>query len=249
MKITRPKIGRKSLRTKKSFLLNQNMTITAGYIVKFPAIVITMKYCRKPKFRRSNIENSLWIPIMEKLAHDVMLKARLTRDATYDGKFYIGVRTMKIFCIPSCKAKIPRKENMVFFSDREEAIIAGYRGCQRCKAAQYPNIAPTWLEDILTLMGREVNRKIPETELAQIAKADITTIRRYFKSHFQLTPIAFHRKLRLKHAKMMIEKGIDCPTAASKCGFKSYSGFRDAFVREYGLLPGEYSNASRTNHL
>jgi AraC family transcriptional regulator of adaptative response/methylated-DNA-[protein]-cysteine methyltransferase len=189
------------------------------------------------------------MPIMEKFPYDVMLKARLTRDATYDGEFYVGVRTMKIFCVPSCKAKIPRKENMVFFKDREEAIIAGYRGCKRCRAAQYPNSAPTWLDDILVLMRREVNRKVTEKELAQLAKVDISTIRRYFKSNFQLTPIAFHRKLRLGHAKMMIEEGTDCPTAASNCGFKSYSGFRDAFVREYGLLPGEYSNASRTNHV
>lgn len=186
---------------------------------------------------------------MESLAHDTMLKARLSRDATYDGQFYIGVRTMKIFCLPSCKAKMPRLENMVFFKNREEAIVAGYRGCQRCRAADYPNIAPTWLEDLLALMRAEVARKIPEDELGRLARVDITTIRRYFKSRFQMTPTAFHRKLRLGYAKTLIEEGIDCPTAASECGFKSYSGFRDAFVKEYHLLPGEYSNASRSNHV
>lgn len=178
-----------------------------------------------------------------------MLEASLTRDTTFDGKFYVGVLTTKIFCLPSCKAKKPHIENILFFKDREEAIVAGYRGCRRCKAAQYPNTAPAWLEDIFSLMKKEVNRRISETELAQLAKADITTIRRYFKSRFQMTPTAFHRKLRLNHAKKMIEKGTDCPTAAVNCGFKSYSGFRDAFVKEYRLLPGEYSNANGANSL
>jgi AraC family transcriptional regulator of adaptative response/methylated-DNA-[protein]-cysteine methyltransferase len=188
--------------------------------------------------------------IMASLAHDTMLKARLSRDAAYDGKFYVGVRTMKIFCLPSCKAKMPRsKENMVFFKNREEAILAGYRGCKRCQAADYPNTAPTWLEDLLALMRAELTRKIPEYELAQLARVDITTIRRYFKLRFRMTPNAFHRKLRLGYAKTLIEEGLDCPTAASECGFKSYSGFRDAFVKEYRLLPGEHSNAHRSNHV
>lgn len=156
---------------------------------------------------------------------------------------------MKIFCLPSCKAKMPRVENMVFFKNREEAIVAGYRGCLRCRAADYPNTAPAWLEDLLALMRAELTRKIPEEELVQLAGVDITTIRRYFKLRFQMTPTAFHRKLRLNYAKTLIEEGLDCPTAASQCGFKSYSGFRDAFVKEYHFLPGEYSNAHRSNHV
>ncbi|MHA2370649.1 MAG: Ada metal-binding domain-containing protein [Candidatus Hodarchaeales archaeon] len=196
-----------------------------------------------------NQNATIIVIIMVILAHDTMLKARLSRDGTYDGKFYIGVRTMKIFCLPSCKAKMPRLENIVFFKNREEAILAGYRGCQRCRAADYHNTAPKWLEGLLALMRAEINRKIPEKELAQLARVDITTIRRYFKSRFQMTPTAFHRKLRLGYAKTLIETGLDCPTAASQCGFKSYSGFRDAFIKEYRLLPGEYSNAHRSNQV
>ncbi|MHA2232968.1 MAG: Ada metal-binding domain-containing protein [Candidatus Hodarchaeales archaeon] len=186
---------------------------------------------------------------MEKLTYERMLEASLARDATYDGKFYVGVLTTKIFCLPSCKAKKPRVETLIFFEDREKATAAGYRGCLRCKSAQYPDIAPIWLENIISFMKKELTRRISETELAQLAKVDITTIRRYFKSHLQMTPTAFHRKLRLNHAKKMIEEGTDCPTAAVNAGFRSYSGFRDAFVKEYRLLPGEYNNANRTNSL
>jgi len=126
------------------------------------------------------------------------------------------------------------------------ASAAGFRGCKRCKSEFFPNVAPAWLEDVLSFMEKEVHNKIDENTLAQMAEIDISTIRRYFRAHLQTTPLAYHRKLRLIHARKMIEEGVDYLTTAYECGFESASGFRDAFVKEYGLPPGEYY-ASRSN--
>lgn len=185
---------------------------------------------------------------MEKLTYKRMLEATRTCDATYDGKFYVGVTTTKIYCLPSCKAKLPLIKNIIFFRDRDEAIAAGFRGCKRCKSEYFPNVAPPWLEAVFSFLKKEMTNKIKENKLVEIAKVDITTIRRYFKSYYQTTPIAFHRKLRLEHARKMLEEGVDYLTVAYECGFESASGFRDAFVKEYGLPPGEYY-AKRTNRL
>ncbi|MFX1513087.1 MAG: helix-turn-helix domain-containing protein, partial [Promethearchaeota archaeon] len=94
---------------------------------------------------------------------------------------------------------------------------------------------------IITYMKKEIATKIDEKELIQIANVDITTIRRHFKTHYNTSPMAFHRKLRLAHAKMLIEKGIDYKNIPANCGFKSDSGFRNAFVKEFGHPPGEYN--------
>ena len=177
-----------------------------------------------------------------------MLEAMRRCDAAYDGKFYVGVRTTKIYCLPSCRAKLPLIKNIVFFCDREKAAAAGFRGCKRCKAEFFPNASPTWLADVLAFMEKKRTARIGVSKLVELTGVDISTIRRHFKSQFQSTPMAFHRKLRLARARKMLEDGADYLTAAYECGYESASGFREAFIKEYGLPPGKYY-ASRTNHL
>lgn len=179
---------------------------------------------------------------MESLTYDEMLHARFTRNANYDGRFYIGIKTMKIFCLPSCKAKLAKKENTVFFESREEAIQAGFRGCLRCKSEYYPNIHPIWLDEVLLFIKANVHLKINEKLLSTLTNVDITTIRRVFVSCFGLSPIAYHRRLRLVYAKTMIEEGIHYTQAMTECGFRSTSSFRKAFVKEFGFPPGEFSH-------
>ena len=179
---------------------------------------------------------------MKKLSYEEMVRARVRRDASYNGHFYVGVQTMKIFCLPSCKAKLALEKNMVFFSTREEAIAAGYRSCKRCKPDIFPNIKPYWLDRLLHYMKRNVSQKINEKTLVRIAGVDISTIRRNFKLHYRLTPMAYHRKLRLAYAKELIRRGMNHKELPSHCGFKSSSGFRAAFSKEFGQSPGKKYN-------
>jgi len=185
---------------------------------------------------------------MRPLTYQKMLEATLKHDAAGDSRFYVGVKTMKIYCLPSCRAKLPLLKNIVFFRDREEAIAAGFKGCKRCKAESFPNVSPAWLADFLAFMRKERAGRIGVNKLVALAGVDISTIRRHFKSQFQTTPLAFHRKLRLARAKKMIQDGAGYLAAAYECGYESASGFREAFIKEFGLPPGRYY-ANRTNRL
>ena len=71
-----------------------------------------------------------------------MERAYLRSDASYDGLFYLGVRTTGIFCRPSCHARKPKKENVEFFPSPKEAVFAGYRPCLECKPVA--GDAPGW---------------------------------------------------------------------------------------------------------
>ncbi|MFX0016033.1 MAG: Ada metal-binding domain-containing protein [Promethearchaeota archaeon] len=177
-----------------------------------------------------------------KLSYEEMIAARIRRDASYDGNFYVGVRTMKIFCLPSCKARLPLEKNMVFFSTQDEAISAGYRSCKRCKPDLFPKNSPNWLDKVFTYMKRNVSEKLDEKTLVRITGVEISTIRRNFKTYYQETPLAFHRRLRLIYAKRLLQKGVSSKELPSRCGFKSYSGFKTAFLKEFGHTPGEVDN-------
>lgn len=162
-------------------------------------------------------------------------------DEAYDGRFYVGVRTTGIYCLPSCRARLPNPGNVVFYDTREGAIVAGLRACKRCKSDRFPDVLPDWLGHLIGYMNDHRSLRLTEQKLASKAGVNISTIRRYFKQHQQVTPLSFHRKLRLRHARGLIENGSDYLSAGFDCGYESASGFREAFEREFGCPPGRYS--------
>ena len=93
-----------------------------------------------------HLENDWHFMIMKRLSYDEMVRAMLTDDVRYDGKFYVCVKSTRIYCLPSCKAKQPMLKNVVFFPTRETATAAGFRGCKRCRAEFFPDVAPRWLD-------------------------------------------------------------------------------------------------------
>jgi AraC family transcriptional regulator of adaptative response/methylated-DNA-[protein]-cysteine methyltransferase len=175
---------------------------------------------------------------MQNLSYQEMVRAMRENNSGYDGVFYVGVISTGIFCLPSCRAKLPRLENVVFYKTRQEALAAGLRGCKRCRAANFPDVLPEWLGAVLEHMKRHGTDKLNERELTEIAGVDISTIRRNFKQYFQMTPTAIHRKMRLERARHLIKSGSNYLYAAFECGYDSSSGFRQAFSRQFGQTPG-----------
>ncbi len=169
-----------------------------------------------------------------------MIEAMRCNNAAYDGRFYVGVHSTGIYCLPSCKAKLPLLKNIIFYKTREEAIAAGLRGCKRCKSEQFPDVLPDWLKEVLHLMHNTQTERLTEDRLRTITGVDISTVRRYFRLHLGMTPLAFHRKLRLAYARRLLESGYDYLSAAYECGYQSASGFREAFVHQFGRPPGSY---------
>ncbi len=180
----------------------------------------------------------LYVIGMKTPTYDEMVHAMRTDDTRYDGKFFVCVKTTRIYCLPSCKAKLPLLKNVVFLPSREDAIDAGFRGCKRCRSEFFPDTSPPWLERVLLLMKKEVQSRITESDIAATAGVDISTVRRYFRRYLSTTPVAYHRKMRLAFARDLLEQGADYLTAAYEAGFESSSGFRDAYQRQYGNSPG-----------
>jgi AraC family transcriptional regulator of adaptative response/methylated-DNA-[protein]-cysteine methyltransferase len=69
--------------------------------------------------------------------HDSRWPAVVARDATANGSFYYSVRTTGVYCLPSCRARLARPENVRFHRTREDAERAGFRPCRRCRPDQF----------------------------------------------------------------------------------------------------------------
>src|SRR6185369_9022208 len=63
----------------------------------------------------------------------VAWQAVLGRDRRFDGRVFFAVRSTGIYCRPSCPARRPRREQVVFFRIPEAAERAGFRSCRRCR--------------------------------------------------------------------------------------------------------------------
>ncbi|HEY4544521.1 MAG TPA: Ada metal-binding domain-containing protein [Tissierellaceae bacterium] len=64
---------------------------------------------------------------------DEYYKMLVEKNTSYEGIFFVGVKTTGIFCRPTCPAKKPKKENCEFFQTAKEATLASYRPCKRCQ--------------------------------------------------------------------------------------------------------------------
>src|SRR5215475_10985978 len=70
-------------------------------------------------------------------------RARLSRDARFDGKFYIGVITSGVYCRPICPARTAKEANVRYYPTAAAAAEAGFRPCLRCRPECSPG-TPAW---------------------------------------------------------------------------------------------------------
>lgn len=167
-----------------------------------------------------------------------MIKAFQSRDASYDGVFITAVRTTGIFCRPTCPARKPLVENILFYATTRDALFAGFTPCKRCRPLELTSSVPEWLRPLLTEVDREPSRRWRDRDL-RILGLSPDRVRRWFKSNHDITFHAYSRARRLGSALGMIQKGSDVINAAYDHGYESMSGFNEAFLRRHGRSPGK----------
>ena len=165
-----------------------------------------------------------------------MQVAYLRKDRSYDGIFFLAVKTTGIFCRPSCPARRPLPENVVYFSNVREAVFAGYRACKRCRPLDTNGRPPDWVSRALALV-QSAEARIRDSELKR-SGIDPHRVRRYFQKQYVMTFQAYCRSQRLGKSLHQLRTGAALDDVALGNGFESHSGFRDAFMRTFGRAPG-----------
>src|SRR6184192_553733 len=167
---------------------------------------------------------------------ETMYRALVNRDPSFEGIFFVGVRTTGIFCRPTCTAKKPARENVDFFATPNHALHDGYRPCLRCHPMNPDKRLPELIERLRVEVERAAGGRLTDKELAAMA-IDPSTARRQFKRHYGMTFQAYHRARRLGLALNQVRKGGRVDEARNGSGFESESGFREAFTRIFGEAP------------
>lgn len=178
--------------------------------------------------------NDLWpaLPSRRELE-----RACTVKDASYDGVFYVAVKTTGIFCRPSCPSR-PKIENVEFFASVKECLFAGYRPCKRCRPLEANGAPPEWVRDLMSRVEASPDARLQAADLRELGITP-ERARRWFQRHYGMTFSAWCRGHRLAGAFMRIREGSSLDNATFDSGFESLSGFRDAFARTFGQPPGQ----------
>jgi AraC family transcriptional regulator of adaptative response / DNA-3-methyladenine glycosylase II len=179
-------------------------------------------------------------------------RARIARDARFDGRFFTGVLTTRIYCRPTCPVKPAKSRNVVFFPTAAAAERAGFRPCLRCRPEAAPG-TPAWhgaaatVSRALRLIARGFLDDGKSVEdLADALGMTPRHLRRLFVRHAGASPAAVATTRRVQRAKVLIdETSMPMSAVAFAAGFASIRRFNAAFRAVYRRAPSAIRRARR----
>src|SRR5262245_2330161 len=179
-------------------------------------------------------------------------RARVARDRRFDGRFFTGVLTTRIYCRPVCPVKPAQSRNVVFFPTAAEAERAGFRPCLRCRPEAAPG-TPAWRGAAATVSRalRLIERGFLDDgrsveDLADRLGMTPRHLRRLFERHAGASPTAVATTRRVQRAKTLLdETTLPVATIAFAAGFASIRRFNAAFRAAYRRPPSVVRRARR----
>jgi AraC family transcriptional regulator of adaptative response / DNA-3-methyladenine glycosylase II len=172
-------------------------------------------------------------------------RARIARDARFDGRFFIAVLSTGIYCRPICPSPHARRENVRYFRSAGEAVAAGFRACLRCRPEAAPG-TPRW-NGTASTVSRAL-RLIEEGALQERSLADLSRrlgvsarqLHRLFSIHLGASPTAVAKTWRLNFARQLLrETDLPMGRVALEAGFRTVRRFNDGIRARYGRTPSE----------
>lgn len=166
-------------------------------------------------------------------------------DPAFNGRFFFGVATTGIYCIPSCGARKPLRKNTLFFPDAEAARAAGLRPCRKCRPDDFARGADLVLETVEAVVGEiRANPGAFADARAVVKRLGFGPTRAFelFRLHYHATPAEILLRARLDAAKALL--AAPTKTALSKIaeqvGFESLSAFHENFRARNGMTPADW---------
>jgi len=161
------------------------------------------------------------------------------RDGRFTGRFYLAVRTTRIYCRPGCPARLPKRENTMFFPSAAAAEAAGFRACMRCRPdASAGSFAQAGTAATLSRALRLMEESGEASGLAGKLGVSDRHLRRLFAQHLGVPPAAVLRTRRLHLARQLLESSqLPMIDVAQAAGFASLRRFNEAVRGGFGRTP------------
>ena len=170
-------------------------------------------------------------------------RAAVSKDARFDGVFFIAVTSTGIYCRPSCPAMTPKREHMRFYKTPAAAQQAGFRACKRCRPDASPG-SPEWniRADMTARAMRLIADGIVDREgidgLARSLGYEQRQVRRVLTAELGAGPLALARAQRAQTARVLVETTkLPMGDIAFAAGFASIRQFNATILEVFDTPP------------
>ena len=168
-------------------------------------------------------------------------KAIAERDENRDGFFVFAVRSTGVYCKPSCPARHPHLEQVVFFSRADEAERAGFRACRRCNPRDAkPSARARLIERICKYIEANLDEKLSLDNLSRQAGLSPFHFQRTFKRVLGISPRQYVEARRLEKIKHSLTSGETVTNSLYDAGFTSKSRLYEKSSPRLGVSPGVF---------
>ena len=166
------------------------------------------------------------------------------RDGRYDGKFYIGVVTTGIYCLPSCPARRPNPQNVRVFATEAEARAAGLRPCKRCSPEKFvigEAAGEATFGAMVDVIAKDSSGDVDAAAIAKMCGISKTKVQELARSHAHtsLSTLIRNRQVEIA-AQRLIATNDRVMDVCFDAGFESEATFHRQFTARMGLAPGAY---------
>jgi len=174
---------------------------------------------------------------------DVYARALDARDARFDGVFFVGIITTRIYCRPVCPARVSYQNHRRFFPSAAAAEREGFRPCMRCRPELAPGLA---LVDAVSRLAHDAVNRIAAgalnghsvAELARDLGVSERHLRRALEREVGASPLDLAQTHRLLLAKRLLaDTRLAITRIAYASGFQSLRRFNAAFRTQYRMAP------------
>jgi AraC family transcriptional regulator of adaptative response/methylated-DNA-[protein]-cysteine methyltransferase len=193
--------------------------------------------------RTADAPRSEAMATVTRLDPDTAWAAFMRRDRSWDGRVFGAVTTTGIYCKPSCPARRPKREHVIFYSTPEEARAAGYRSCLRCKPDEVGRD-----REAVAKAVKLIEQADEAPSLAEVAEAVGYAphhFQRIFKRDLGISPAEYARALRNRRTEQALKANGRVTDAVYDAGYQSPSGFYNDAKERLGMTPSAWRNGGR----
>jgi AraC family transcriptional regulator, regulatory protein of adaptative response / methylated-DNA-[protein]-cysteine methyltransferase len=168
-------------------------------------------------------------------------QAVMNRDASQDGRFVFAVSSTGVYCRPSCPSRRPRRENVTFFAQPNDAEKAGYRACLRCRPrAIGGNAQMEMVKAVCRYIEQHLDEPVTLARLGSAFRQSPFHLQRTFKSVLGISPRAYADSCRVNQLKHNLRAGHSVTRAMYDAGYSSSSRLYERTASQLGMTPDKY---------
>ncbi|WP_377864746.1 bifunctional transcriptional activator/DNA repair enzyme AdaA [Bacillus sp. R86525] len=177
---------------------------------------------------------------------DEYWQAIIHNDSSYDDKFFYAVKSTRIFCRPSCKSRVPNKDNVKIFLNVQQASHENFRPCKRCKpnGVTLPN--EEWIDQIKEYIQNHYCDALTLDILAEMCHGSPYHLQRTFKKIVGISPIEYIQQCRItKATEYLSHTNQSIMEISIAVGIENPEYFATLLKKKIGFTPTEYRKKNR----